>query len=167
MTDPKWLTALFRLFSINYKATWNDSIADPTMANANKVMWQTCLKDIPEDVISEAGMKCITAYHYPPSIQQFLEIANTISRNRRMERSGERVIGHQSHTTAPPSPLLAEYMATHPLPPDDPFKLLYERYSGIELGEKVMALIKARLINKNISYRQFIKDLEEKECAPL
>jgi hypothetical protein len=43
------------------------------------------------------------------------------------------------------SPLLQEYMRTHPVSPNDSFKLIFERYSGMERGGKVLEEIKRRL----------------------
>lgn len=43
------------------------------------------------------------------------------------------------------SPLLQEYMRTHPISPNDSFRLIFEQYSGMERGGKVLEEIKRRL----------------------
>lgn len=43
------------------------------------------------------------------------------------------------------SPLLQEYMRTHPVSPNDSFKLIFEQYRGMELGGMVMQEIQRRL----------------------
>ena len=106
------LVMLFRLFTLNYKALWTDNLQEPAMRKANNFLWNECFKGYPEQIITEAGMQAVKTYHYPPSIQQFLEIVRAISRHERMENaSKQRLLGNDGQHRSPHvSPLLAEYM---------------------------------------------------------
>lgn len=144
---PKWLGMLFRLFTVNYKGLWTNSLCDEKMHEANEFLWLTSLKDYSEEVIMLAAMEAIKAYHYPPSIQQFLEIAKAIFRNQKMDKDSRLLLSYEpaKSESAPASPLLVEYMRTHALPENDPFKMLCSRYKGTELGHKIIEEIKKKL----------------------
>lgn len=118
------------------------------MDSANSFLWQNALKNYPEPTIFEAAQKVIETYHYPPSIQQFLEVAKAIERNRRLDETSVRKLSAESAGYVNPhrvSPLIEEYMAKNPLKADDPFKLIFEKYTGRERGSKVLGEIKRQL----------------------
>lgn len=149
---PTWLTTLFTMFAVNYKNLWTDSLKDPALERAQNFIWQASLAGIPEEVIMVAGMQAIKLHNFPPSIHQFLELTSAIQRNHRMENETQKVLksGTGKYHRDPVSPLLAEYMAKNPPKEDDPFKLIFQKYSGQELGTQVLKEIKRQLGGKNL-----------------
>lgn len=150
LDNPRWLAMLFNLFMANYKSRWSDFIQSEALKKANEFMWLSALKGFDENLIMNTAMEVIKHYDYPPSIQQFLSVLTAKQRNESLETNSKRLLGggNFSHSISPPSPLLAEYMRKNPLKIDDPFKSLFERYKGEELGTKVIEEIKRRLGGK-------------------
>jgi hypothetical protein len=149
---PKWLTTLFRLFVANYKTQWTKFLNTPELERANDYLWIASLEGIPEHIILHAGMLAVKQHTFPPSIQQFLEITTSLQRNERMEGSTQNVLksGTGKYHRDPPSPLLQEYMAKNPPKDNDPFKAIFAKYSGQELGTEVLKEIKRQLGGKKI-----------------
>lgn len=141
---------LFNLLAITYKNLWMDALQDDAIEEATAFIWITGLKGFSENLILDAAMECIKTYHFPPSIQQFLEIANQASKNKKMEENADNVLKYQRFSDrSPPSPLLQECMDTHPLKPDDPFKKIFAETAGKERGRAVMQEICRQLRSKH------------------
>ncbi len=107
-------------------------------------LWHHKLKGLRPGVIREAGLKAIDQCTYPPSPKDFMEIAQTIMRNTRFEESTTKAL--EGSTSAPPSPLLAEYMRNNPPKADDPFKKIFAESHGEERGNRVLAEINKQLL---------------------
>lgn len=152
---------LFRLFSVNYKELWTKTLETPELRQASTFLWMKSLENYEEKIIIDSAMEAIKNYQFPPSISQILEIIQTKLRNKRME--GTENAKTEYHTSAPLSPLLAEYMANNPRKPDDPFKILFEKYQGQELGREVIKEIKKQLANKNVKQYGFVQNTRNNE----
>lgn len=149
---PKWLKILFQLFVVNYRNAWTDCLANEQLEKANDFLWINALEPYSEAVIMDAGMQAMKHYAYPPSIQQFLEIAVAVNRNKRLDENTTRILDDQNryHNPVPPSSLSAEYMANNSPSGDDPYKLLFAKHKGRALGEKVISQIKTDLAKKMV-----------------
>jgi hypothetical protein len=111
---------------------------------ANQIEWFFPLQHFNGDIVSKAIEQCKILYDQPPTIKQFVELC-------RQER--ERYNFHNpkiSYDEKSPevSPLLHEYMLKNPRKDDDPFKLLFQKYKGKELGIEVMKEIMKQLKDK-------------------
>lgn len=113
---PSSLVLLFNLFEANYKNLWSDYMKTEEETEAMVFLWTTFVGEYSEHIVRQAGLKAIEVYNFPPSMQQFLEIAKGISRGEKMERETNLRLsgGSFSHHVSPPDPKLAEYMANHP-----------------------------------------------------
>lgn len=121
------------------------------MEEANNFLWMTTLKGYDEQIILDAAVHAIKNYHFPPSIQQFVEIVNGLAKHKNLEKSTKNVLDYKHSHKAPPSPLLAEYMLKNPPKANDPFKKIFEESHGNERGKRVMAEIKRQLGAKLVS----------------
>lgn len=149
---PRWLKMLFHLFVVNYKNLWTDSLQHEALEKAQEFLWSSSLRGVPEEIVMEAGLKAIQTYSFPPSIQQFLEITSAMQRNKRMDNTAQKVLtSDQKYSRGPVSPLLAEYMEKNPRQAEDPFKALFAKYSGQELGTEVLKEIKKQLGSKHVA----------------
>ena len=141
-----WLKSLFKIFSYAYKKLWTDSLQEPEAMRANQSLWFITFSKYSPKIIEAAAFRAIEQYHFPPSIQQFKEIVDAMTRNDRMENNFKSLPPRRD----PPSPLLQEYMKKNPPKPNDPFQELFAKYKGEELGAKVMQEIKRQLSKKNV-----------------
>lgn len=88
---------------------------------------------IVHDAISTAARN----YAMPPSIKDFLSLCEQASRRLPVLEDKNK------KTKNPPSVKLAEYMAKNPVDPE--IKMMLQKYSGKELGEQMIKLVKVRL----------------------
>lgn len=65
-----------------YRNLWTDAFYDDAMHDANDRIWSNALKHLDEEIILQAGQEAISRCKYPPSIQEFLEIATLLQRNK-------------------------------------------------------------------------------------
>jgi hypothetical protein len=144
---PKWLIMLFRLFAVNYKNLWTYSLKNPDMERANDFLWMNALKDFSEEIIMQSALKAIEIYEKPPHINQFLEIAIGMKRHIRLQENAKKQLDYDVKHT-PPSPLLAKYMAEHPLDENE-VKQLISRYSGKELSSKIIEQMMRKIGKKH------------------
>ena len=80
-----WLADLFRLFTVTYNAAWTDRMVTEELSNAALALWNHHLHKYNPEVIREAALKCVKQFDFPPTPKQFIEIAEAMMRNQRMD----------------------------------------------------------------------------------
>lgn len=147
LNKPNWLKQLFRLFAITYKNLWSDVLYSEQLEEANAVIWMKVLENFPEEIIMKAGLESIKHYHFPPSPQQFLELANATLRHKTLEDVSKQIEHHPYRKDAP-CPLLTEWLAKHPINSNERIRNLYQefRHDPNKLGQVMMEEIKNNCI---------------------
>lgn len=139
--EPQWLNELMMKFAIAYEGLWTHNMKSENDILIKKLLWFGALSVYQGMVILSAVELAIKNYPKPPAVAEMIDLCK--AECKRFNPENLKLEDQRRH---PPSRLLADYMAKHPEQLNNPFKEIFENYSGKDRGAKIIKEIKRKII---------------------